>query len=96
MKVKKIEFPTGWDNSINDNIDVFVTLEDNRSYCVTVCTIKWLEDEVGKFGYKIPGIDIVISEFSYEIVEKAINDYSREDAYWLRLYSVSGGQQIPN
>ena len=46
-------------------------------------------------GYLEPGApDIIVSELKKEIIEKAIEDFSTDDAYWLRLYSVSYGEKI--
>lgn len=95
MNVRKIEYPTAWVDSENDNIDVFVTLENGNSYCVTVATVKWVNEHVTKNGYLPPSVHIIISKLSYDNIKKAINAYAADDAYWLRLYSVSSGDEIP-
>lgn len=49
MKIITIEYPIPLEkcNKINDNIDIFVKLENRNSYCITVATIDWICDYVG-------------------------------------------------
>lgn len=95
MDITKIEYPSKWDNPINDNIDVFVTLKNGKTYCVTIATIAWVDEQVIKMGYLLPSTYIIIAEFSDENIKRALTAYSSDDAYWLRLYSVSSGDEIP-
>lgn len=95
MNIKKIEYPTKWNDPLNDNIDVFVTLENGKSYCVTVAALGWINKEVTKHGYLPSSVHIIISEFSDDNIKKAISEYAENDAYWLRVYSVSSGDSIP-
>lgn len=95
MDITKIEYPSKWDNLINDNIDVFVTLKNGKIYCVTIATIAWVDEQVIKMGYLLPSTYIIIAEFSDENIKRALTAYSSDDAYWLRLYSVSSGDEIP-
>lgn len=96
MNVKNIEYPTTWSNPMNDNIDVFVTLENGKSYCLAVATIEWINEQVAKNGYLPPSVYVIIPEFSYNNIKNAVNAYAVDDAYWLRLYSVSSGDEIPH
>ncbi len=96
MMIKRIEYPSKWDDQKNDNIDVFVTLENSKSYCVTVASIGWVSETVNKFGYLPASVHIIISEFTDENIKRAVTDYASDDAYWLRLYSVSAGDEIPD
>lgn len=95
MKIKEISYPTKWSNTLNDNIDVFVTLENGREYCVTVASVGWVNERVKKDGYLSSYADIIISEFSDENIAKALEDFAADDAYWLRVYSMSHGDEIP-
>lgn len=48
MKVISIEYPTPLKNCNikNDNIDIFVKLENGNKYCITVATIE-LQQSIG-------------------------------------------------
>lgn len=50
IKVISIEYPTPLKNCNikNDNIDIFVKLENGNKYCITVATIDWISDHVGE------------------------------------------------
>lgn len=73
MDIKKIEYPSMWIDSLNDNIDVFFTLENDRSYCLTIATINWVNKQVTNNGYLPPSVYIIISEFSDDNIKKAVN-----------------------
>ena len=97
MKVLQITYPTNLDmcNKKNDNIDIFVKLENEKDYCITIATIEWIKNNMPN-GYLEPFTPyIIVSELKKEIIEKAIEDFSTDDAYWLRLYSVSYQDEIP-
>lgn len=96
MNVRNIEYPTLWSDPINDNIDVFVTLENGKTYCLAAATIEWINEQVVKNGCLPPSVYVIISEFSDDNIKKAVNAYAADDAYWLRLYSVSAGDEIPD
>ena len=97
MKTLSIKYPTDLStcNVLNDNIDVFVRLENGRDYCVTVATIEWVKNDM-KDGFQPAGAPmIIVSKLEEKIIEKAIADYCNDDAYWLRLFTVSYGDSIP-
>jgi hypothetical protein len=93
MRVKKISFPvplTNIENIYDDNIDVFVDLENGRSYTVVVGTYKnilsLLTQENSNF--LPPGEPmIMVRKLTMEIIEEAIEAYTKDDdGYWLKLY----------
>lgn len=94
MKVKSITYPTALDNGVDvddDNIDVFVELDDGRIYCVVVSTYKNIATQMEKSNtdYLEAGSPlIIVKKLTYEIIEKAINDYAQDDAYWIKIYSL--------
>lgn len=98
MKIIKITYPTSLEKCDieKDNIDVFVKLENDKEYCITVATIEWIKNNMENDFYPAGPPDIIVSELKDKIIRKAIEDYSKEDAYWLRLYSISYGEEIPN
>ena len=75
MNVKNIEYPTTWSNPMNDNIDVFVTLENGKSYCLAVATIEWINEQVAKNRYLPPSVYVIIPEFSYTSLYCNICEY---------------------
>ena len=96
MKIINIIYPTPLKlcNIKNDNIDVFVKLENKKEYCVTVVTIKWIKEHMENGFYPAGTPDIIVSELKDNFIKNAIEDYSKEDAYWLKLYSISYGDEI--
>ena len=98
MKVVSVEYPVSLEdcNRVNDNIDVFVKLENGKHYCVTVATVEWIQTNVGA-GYLSCGApDIIVKELKPQLIEEAVNEYAEGDAYWLRVYSMSRGDEIPD
>ena len=97
MKVKSVIFPTPIDecNLLCDNIDVFIKLEDEKEFCVTVATIEWIIQNM-KNGFLEPGApNIIVTKLQEDIIENAINKYASDDAYWLKVCSLSYGENIP-
>ena len=82
MKVKK--------DIYNDNIDVFVSLENGRSYKVTLGTyqniLSLLNQENSNF--LPPGEPIImVRKLTMAVIEEAIQAYATyRDAHWLKLY----------
>ena len=97
MKVESIIYSTALDtcNKINDNIDIFVTLENKKSYCVTIATVDWICEQVGRRYLPSGAPDIIVKELDKTLIEAAVEQYAKEDAYWLRVYSMSYGDAIP-
>jgi len=93
MKVKEISFPIPLkdvEDIYNDNIDVFVDLENGRSYTVIVGTyqnvLSLLNQENSNF--LTPGEPmIIVRKLTMEVIEEAIQAYATcGDAHWLKLY----------
>lgn len=98
IKVISIDYPVTIDScdQLNDNIDVFVKLENGNQYCVTVATVDWICNSVGKRYLPSGGPDIIVKKLNRQLIEEAINEYAEEDAYWLRVFSMSYGDEIPD
>lgn len=95
MLVKKIIFPTpleSVEDIENDNIDVFVELDDGYTYTVVVATYKniaaLMESTNGEF-LEAGSPFIIVKKLTKEIIESAINSYAEDDAYWLKLYHLA-------
>jgi len=99
MLVKKISFPNpneleDIEDIENDNIDVFVELEDGYVCTVVVSTPKNLKSLMNKnkMDFLKPGCPfIIVKKLTKEIIEEMIKVYAEEDnGYWLKLYQFSG------
>lgn len=40
--------------------------------------------------------DIIVKELRSDLIEEVIKEYAEGDAYWLRVFSMSGGDEIPD
>ena len=102
MLVKKITFPSPTElenikDIKDDNIDVFVELEDGSNYTVVVGTPKNLESLMDKeksdfFGPGCPFI--IVKKLTKEIIEEAIKEHAKDNAYWLKFYHLAGEVDI--
>jgi len=96
MKIKKISYPTSLEkieDIEDDNIDVFVELDDGMVYTMTVCTPKNFYKYMNKEGIEyIPAMppDIIVRRLTEENITKALQTYIEDDAYWLKLYYLAG------
>jgi hypothetical protein len=94
MKVESIDFLSDLEkieDIFDDNIDVCVNLENNRSYVVVVGTpknlLRLMENE--KSDFLSPGDPIVIvKKLTKEVIEEAIQAYAEDDAYCLKFYAA--------
>ena len=94
MKVESISFLSPLediDDIFDYNMDVAVKLDDGRTYVVVVGTpknlLRLMENE--KSDFLSPGDPIVIiKKMTKEVVEKAIQAYAEDDAYYLKFYSA--------
>lgn len=93
MVVKKISFPiplTNIEDIYDDNIDVFVDLENGRSYTVVVGTYKNILSLLNKknSNFLPPGEPmIIVKKLTMEVIEEAIQAYAKDDdGYWLKLH----------
>jgi len=91
----KIEFPTALSkikDIENDNLDVFIELEDGFTYVVVVFTPKnyysYMEKENKNYYCGCP--NIIVKKLTKEIITEAINEYAKDDAYWLKCYYLPG------
>lgn len=98
MKVVAIEYPTPLEkcDRLNDNIDVWVKLENGNSYCITAATVNWICSCVGTKYLPSGAPDIIVHELDHQLIKEAINEFAQGDAFWLRVYSMSNGDEIPD
>jgi hypothetical protein len=95
MIVKKVSFPTPLEmieDTKDDNIDVWVELEDGCCYTVVVTTLQNLMTQMKetKKNYIQSGCPyIIVNELKEDIIEEAVQSYAEGDAYWLKLNHLS-------
>jgi hypothetical protein len=96
LKVKEISFPSPLkyiEDIYDDNLDVFVELEDGSDYTVIVGTPKNLLTLMNRHetDFMEPGcLFIIVRKLTMEVIEKAIHAHIQDDAYWLKLHHFSG------
>lgn len=91
MKVPQIEIPYRWENvnPKNENIDVFVKLESDYTYVVTLATPNSFESCLEENNYFLPGYRpvIFVKKLTKKIVEETIRVYAEKDeGYWLKFH----------
>jgi len=91
MKIESIKFIFGVENIFDDITDGSVKLENGHTYVVVVATPKYLlslmDDE--KSDFLSPGDPmIVVRKLTKEVVEKAIEAYAEDEAYYLKFYAA--------
>ena len=100
MLVTSISFPSCLEDIMDiedDNIDVFVELEDGYTCTVVVATAKNLVSLMDKerMNYFEPGHPfIIVKKLTEEIIEEAVRAYAEDDAYWLKFYHFGGKVDI--
>lgn len=100
MKLAKITFPTDLEeigDVSNDNIDVFVELEDGNTYTLVVATPLNIMQLMEKddLNYLEPGPPmIIVKELTFDTISTAVKAFCEGDAYWLKEYYVSGNFEI--
>ena len=100
MLVTKINFPSPLEYTedlYNDNLDVFVELEDGSKYCVIVGTPKnilYLMDKDGMNFSELGITFIIVRKLIFDIIKEAIEAYAEGDAKWLKLHHFAA--EIPN
>ena len=94
--ITKIEYPTplsAIEDIENDNIDVFVELDDGITYtlvAITPANYIWYMDKE-KLDYFPPGPPfITVKALTEEIIKTALEAYVENNAYWLKLYYLAG------
>lgn len=96
MKITNIEYPTALSQITDikdDNIDIFVKLDDGFSYTLVVCTPKNLETLMEKEELEyLPTMPpmIIVKELTEINISRALDTYLENNAYWLKLYYLSG------
>lgn len=96
MKINRINFPTSLlqvKNIKDDNIDIFVELDDGFTYTLVVCTPKNLETLMKRENIEyLPAMPpmIIVQEITEENIRKALDTYLDNNAYWLKLYYLAG------
>ena len=94
MKIESITFLSPLediDDIFDYNMDVSVKLENNRTYVIVVGTpknlLRLMDNE--KSDFLSPGDPIVIvRKITKEVVEKAIQAYAEDQAYYLKFYAA--------
>ena len=81
----------------NDNIDVFVEMEDGNTYTLIVTTplniMQLMEKD--NLDYLQPGPPmIIVKELTFDAIDSAVKAFSEDNAYWLKEYYVSGNFEI--
>lgn len=100
MKINKIEFPTSIlkiQNIKDDNIDIFVELDDGFTYTLVACTPKNFETLMKRENIEyLPAMPpmIIVQELTEENIRKALDTYLDNNAYWLKLYYLAGELDI--
>ena len=96
MLVKKISCPTLLEeipDIEDDNIDVFVELEDGYTHTVVIATAKNIVSlmDKEKKNFLGPGDTfIIVRKLTKEIIEEAVKAYAENDAYQLKFYHFAG------
>ncbi|MBY9079567.1 hypothetical protein D3C75_543290 [compost metagenome] len=103
MKVKRINYPT--DLSIikdkeDDNIDVFVELEDGSSITLVISTpnnlLSQMEGEQLNYMFA-PMPDIIVKSLTPVNIQEAIEMYAEKDAFWMKvLFAISIDRNVIN
>lgn len=95
MLIKKISFPSPLkyiEDIYDDNLDVFVELEDGSEYTVIVGTPKNFLTLMNRheMDFLEPGCPfIIVRKLTMEVIEKAIHAHTQDNAYWLKLHHFS-------
>lgn len=96
MLIKNIRFIiplTDIEDIYDDNIDVFVELENGFEYTVLIGTPKNFLTLMNKneMDFLEPGCPfIIVRKLTMEVIEKAIHAHAQDDGYWLKLNHFSG------
>lgn len=96
MEIRSITFPTplsNINNIDNDNIDVFVELENGMVLTLVVTTPLNILDYMDKNdkGFLEAGPpDIIVKSLTEENIFDAIKAYGKDNGYWLKQYYLTG------
>jgi hypothetical protein len=100
LKITKVRFPTPLSSVIDiedDNIDMFVELDNKYTFTLVVTTprnlITLMEEE--KIEYTPASSPMVIvKRITEENIMNALETYLENEAYWLKLYFLAGEIRI--
>lgn len=98
LKLIKIDYPTPLskiEDIENDNIDIFVTLDDGMTYSLVVTTPKnyyWYMDKEGMDFIPASPPDIIVRRLTEENIQKAVESYITDNGYWIKLFFLTGQQ----
>ena len=76
----------------DDNLDVFVELQDGSEYTVIVGTPKNFLTLMNRqeMDFLEPGCPfIIVRKLTIEVIEKEIHAHTQDNAYWLKLHHFS-------
>lgn len=96
MNIVKISYPTPLEkvkDIYNDNIDVFVELEDGETYTFVVTTpsnLNWYMENNNQEFIEAGAHDIIVKSLTEENIYEAIKTYAQGDGYWMKLLYLSG------
>lgn len=100
LEIKNIIFPTPLDeikDINNDNVDVFVELEDGNTYTlvfITLANILHLMEQNGKDYFEAGPSMVIVKELSADVIKSALLSFCDGNAYWLKEYYLSGDFDI--
>lgn len=95
MKVLNVGYPTPLSeitDKENDNIDVFIELEDDSKITIVVSTPENLISQMNKENVNYltaPQPEIIVKPLTHENIKMAIEEYADGDAFWLKLLFVA-------
>lgn len=96
MEIKRIEYPVSLsniENIENDNIDIFVELDDGFHYNLLVVTpqnLSYLMEKEGTNYLPAGALFIVVKSLTEKNIRNAIENYLENNGYWLKLYQLAG------
>ena len=95
MKINNISFGSDLEetpNIFDSNLDVFVELENGKSYTVVVGTLDnvlTLMDNAKSDFLELGDPIIIVRKMTKETIEDAIQSYAEDKAYYLKFYAAS-------
>jgi hypothetical protein len=96
MEVNNIRIAYNWEDidSENDNLDIFVEMDDGYTYTISVATpqnYQFLMDKE-KMDYQNPRYPcIIVNKLTPKTIEQAVKAFAKKDeGYWLKLYTFGG------
>ncbi len=74
MKINSIEHPVPLEscNRLNDNVDVFVKLENGNEHCITVATIYWISNCIGRKCLPSGAPHLIVKELEFQLKDELL------------------------